>query len=115
MNPLTTPSRLPLWAHLFVLSPLVVAMTGCVSGPDYVRPESLSVANLMTVAPPARTAASPVMHGGSQQFANAAVPGEWWKELQSDKLKRAIRGRCREVISATDPDRQPWLPSFDNG
>jgi NodT family efflux transporter outer membrane factor (OMF) lipoprotein len=90
MNPLTTRRRLPQWAHLFVLSPLVVAMIGCASGPDYVHPESPSVTKLVTVAPPASTAASPVIHGGSQQFANAPVPGEWWKELQSDKLNRLI-------------------------
>ena len=90
MNPLTTRRRLPLWAHLFVLSPLVVAMVGCASGPDYVRPESLSVTKFVTVAPSASTPASPVIHGGSQEFVNAAVPGEWWKELQSDKLNHLI-------------------------
>ena len=90
MNLLSTPRRLPHWAYLFVLSPLVVAMIGCASGPDYVRPESLSMTKLTTDAPPAPTAGSPVIHGGSQQFAKAPVPGEWWKELQSDKLNRLI-------------------------
>lgn len=90
MNPLTTRRRLPLWAHLFVLSPLVVAMVGCASGPDYVRPEVLSLKKLALVVPADKTAASPVIHGGSQQFANGPVPGEWWKELQSDKLNFLI-------------------------
>ncbi|MDP4621595.1 MAG: hypothetical protein NWS85_01760 [Hydrogenophaga sp.] len=44
----------------------------------------------VTFLPPVRTAASPVIHGGAQQFANAPVPGEWWMELQSEKLNRLI-------------------------
>ena len=90
MNHLTTPRQLPQWAHLFALSPLVAAMIGCASGPDYVRPESLSLTESATVAPAARTVGSPVVDGGLQQFAYAPVPGEWWKELQADKLIRLI-------------------------
>lgn len=90
MNPLTTPRRLPRWAIPFVVSPLVIAMIGCASGPDYMSPESPSVKKSVTFLPPVRTAASPVIHGGAQQFANAPVPGEWWMELQSEKLNRLI-------------------------
>jgi NodT family efflux transporter outer membrane factor (OMF) lipoprotein len=90
MNTHTTPRRLPYWAQLFVISPLVIAMIGCASGSDYVGPGSFFVNKLVTDVPPVRTAASPVTHGGAQQFANVPVPGEWWKELQSDNLDRLI-------------------------
>jgi NodT family efflux transporter outer membrane factor (OMF) lipoprotein len=90
MNCLTTPSRLPQWTHLFVLSPLVVALVGCASGPDYTRPESLYVTEFATVEHPTKTVESPGVHGGSQQFANSTTPGEWWKEFKSDKLNNLI-------------------------
>lgn len=90
MNQQAMPRQLPQWAHLFVLSPLVAALVGCASGPDYKRPESPSVTGFTTSALPAKTAASPGAHGASQQFVTESVPVEWWKELQSDKLTRLI-------------------------
>lgn len=90
MNHQTMPGYLPQWAHLFLLSPLVAALVGCASGPDYQRPESPSVTGFTTATLPAKTAASPGVHGASQQFAVQPVPAEWWKTLQSDKLTRLI-------------------------
>ena len=90
MNHQAMPGRLPQWAHLFVLSPLVAALVGCASGPDYHRPESPAMTGFTTITLPAKTAASPGAQGASQQFVAEAVPAEWWKSFQSDKLTRLI-------------------------
>jgi outer membrane protein TolC len=90
MNHQAMPGHLPQWAHLFVLLPLVAALVGCASGPDYQRPESPTLTGFTTTTLPAKTAASPGVHGASQQFAAEAVPAEWWKELQSDNLNCLI-------------------------
>jgi outer membrane protein TolC len=90
MNQQTMPRYLQQWAYLFLLTPLVAALVGCASGPDYQRPESPLVTGFTTTTLPAKTAASPGVHGASQQFEAEAVPTEWWKALQSDKLTRLI-------------------------
>ncbi|NMM28302.1 MAG: efflux transporter outer membrane subunit [Glaciimonas sp.] len=92
MNSQNHSRKLPLSAHIFLLTALVLVavLAGCAAGPDFKRPVPPVVTGYTSAALPGVTVASPGLHGNPQQLVSAPVPVEWWKELRSDKLTRLI-------------------------
>jgi len=69
-----------------------LALTGCVVGPDFRRPEAPDT-NKYTESPlPEKTAAAPISGGQSQRFAfGHEIPAGWWTLFHSEALDRLIR------------------------
>ena len=68
---------------------LSLALTGCASGPDFLRPAAPDVTAYTTTPLAAQTVAAPVRLGGAQRFGDVAE-AEWWRGFKSQKLDQLI-------------------------
>ncbi len=70
---------------------LLVALSGCVAGPDFHRPPPPSVAGYVPGGLPNRTAAAAGSAGEAQAFSlGADVPGRWWTLYNSPALNAIV-------------------------
>ena len=67
------------------------ALTGCMVGPDYVRPELAQSQGYSTTALPAQTVATTSATGAAQRFAiESDIRGDWWTLFKSPALNTLI-------------------------
>ena len=68
------------------------ALTGCTSGPDFVRPDKPKEQGYTPENLVPQTAASAVSNGGAAQtfVPTEDIPGEWWKLFRSSELNALI-------------------------
>jgi NodT family efflux transporter outer membrane factor (OMF) lipoprotein len=70
---------------------LLVALSGCMVGPDFKRPAAPSVAGYLPGPLPGRTAAAAGSAGEAQAFSlGADVPGQWWTLYNSPALNAIV-------------------------
>ncbi|MGH8737870.1 MAG: efflux transporter outer membrane subunit, partial [Burkholderiales bacterium] len=68
------------------------ALTGCMVGPDYRRPEPAQGSGYAAGPLPAKTASAPVDGGAEQRFVYGRdIPGQWWRVYRSPALDQLIR------------------------
>lgn len=70
-------------------------LSACAVGPDYQRPEAPEISKYTASPAPAKTVASSVAMGGSQQFVRAHVEAAWWENFGSAKLNQLIERALR--------------------
>ncbi len=83
----------PLRFGAFAITALVCgALSGCMVGPDYKRPETPNPTGYTAAPMPDKTAASPVTGGEAQHFVNGRdIPAQWWSLFQSEPLDNLVR------------------------
>lgn len=70
---------------------LVLLLSGCNVGPDFLSPKAPEVPRFTTAVMPAQTASSPAPTGDAQRFLNGAdVPARWWTVFGSPEIDRRI-------------------------
>ena len=79
---------------------LSFALSGCVVGPDFKSPDSLSATSSNSYTPtalPAQTADSSGTAGEAQRFAfGQDIPAQWWSLFHSEALDRMIRNALQQ-------------------
>jgi NodT family efflux transporter outer membrane factor (OMF) lipoprotein len=76
--------------RLFCIA-VLVALSGCMVGPDFHRPAAPSVAGYLPGSLPAQTAAATGSAGAAQAFGlGADVPGQWWTLYNSPALNALV-------------------------
>jgi len=82
-------SRLAARASIIALT--AALLSGCVLGPDFMRPKPPAVNGYTADPLPTQTASAAVQGGGAQQFVKAMdIPGQWWTLFHSEPLNRLI-------------------------
>ncbi len=78
----------------FLLAVCLIAafsLTGCTSGPDFLRPNAPKVESYTLEPLPSETASAGVVGGEAQRFIQGAdVPAQWWELFHSPELNALI-------------------------
>ena len=69
-----------------------MALSGCMVGPDFRRPEDQKTSAYTSTPLPEKTDSAPGTAGTAQRFVSAReIPAQWWEVFHSEPLDRLIR------------------------